>query len=244
MKLGVYGLGRFGYFWADLLSNYCEVKAYSRDPERATPPKVERIGIEELCALPIVFFCNSISSFEPVIKDLAGQFKPGTLIIDTCSVKSHPAKVMHQYLPPEVHILASHPMFGPDSARQGIANLPIILCPIKERECNSLLDEWSTFFKMIGLRVIIMTPEEHDRQAAFTQGITHYVGRVLADLNLKASPIATLGYKKLLEIIEQTCNDPWQLFIDLQKYNPYTRDMRKQLHESIEKIYTLLENFP
>jgi prephenate dehydrogenase len=237
MKIGVYGLGRFGYFWAELLSNYCEVMAYSRNPERIVPAKVERVSEDELCKLPVIFFCNSISSFEPVIKQLAGQFNPGTLIIDTCSVKVHPVQVMHQYLPQEVNILATHPMFGPDSARQGIANLPIILCPLRERDCSRQLEEWSTFFKMIGLHVIMMTPEEHDQQAAFTQGITHYVGRVLADLGLKESPKATLGYKKLLEIIEQTCNDPWQLFIDLQRYNPYTEEMRKQLHASVEKIY-------
>jgi prephenate dehydrogenase len=240
MKIGVYGLGRFGYFWAQLLSPHFEVKAYSRNTERPVPPQVERVSEDELCRLPVIFFCNSISSFESVVKELAGKIRPGTLIVDTCSVKMHPAQVMQQYLGKDVHILATHPMFGPDSAKNGVTNLPMILCPI--RLPDSLTKEWSDFFASLGLRVIFMTPEEHDQQAAFTQGITHYIGRVLADLNLKESGIATLGYKKLLEIMGQTCNDPWQLFIDLQKYNPYTKEMRKQLHTSIEKIYNLLEN--
>ena len=75
---------------------------------------------------------------------------------------------------------------------------------------------------------------------AYSQGITHYIGRVLADLNLKNTKINTLGYKKILEIIQQTCNDSWQLFCDLQHFNPYTKKMRKDLHESIEKIYSIL----
>ncbi len=70
-----------------------------------------------------------------------------------------------------------------------------------------------------------MTPDEHDREAAFTQGVAHYIGRVLSDLGIQRSPIGTVGYNKLLEIVEQTCNDPWQLFLDLQRYNPaHARD--------------------
>ena len=42
-----------------------------------------------------------------------------------------------------------------------------------------------------------------------------------------------MGYNKLLEIVEQTCNDPWQLFLDLQRYNPHTREMRARLEKSL-----------
>lgn len=86
-----------------------------------------------------------------------------------------------------------------------------------------------------------MSAEEHDREAAFTQGITHFIGRVLKDMNLKPSPIATMGYRKLLEIVEQTCNDPWQLFLDLQQYNPYTKEMRNQLQTSFQRILSSLD---
>jgi prephenate dehydrogenase len=85
-----------------------------------------------------------------------------------------------------------------------------------------------------------MTPDEHDKMVAYSQGITHYIGRVLSDLNLKPTLINTLGYQKLLEIMQQTCNDSWQLFIDLQKYNPYTKNMRIDLQRSIERIYKSL----
>jgi prephenate dehydrogenase len=131
-------------------------------------------------------------------------------------------------------------MFGPDSARGGMKDLPIVLCPV--RLDQSRLAFWRDFFESLGLRVLHMDPDEHDHKAAFTQGITHYVGRVLADLGLVESDISTLGYTKLLEIMEQTCNDPWQLFLDLQRYNPYTKDMRTQLHRSLMRILEKLEN--
>ena len=74
-----------------------------------------------------------------------------------------------------------------------------------------------------------------------TQGLTHYLGRVLAQLELQPSRIASLGYQKLLEIIEQTCNDSWQLFFDLQQYNPYTKDMRDHLAVSLSEVKNRLD---
>jgi prephenate dehydrogenase len=131
-------------------------------------------------------------------------------------------------------------MFGPDSARDGFDGLPIVLCPVRIKE--ERLSRWKSFFRELGLKVMIMTPQQHDREAAFTQGITHFVGRVLADLDLETSNMATLGYRKLLEIREQTCNDPWQLFLDLQRYNPYTEEMRQKLNRSLMRILEQLES--
>ena len=71
--------------------------------------------------------------------------------------------------------------------------------------------------------------------------MTHYLGRVLAELELEPSRIASLGYLKLLEIIEQTCNDSWQLFYDLQQYNPYTREMRDRLAASLDEVKRRLD---
>ncbi len=240
MEIGVYGLGRFGFFWADLLSEFFNVKAFSRSLKRLTPPKVERVSEEEVLKCPVIFFCNAISSFEEVIKRIAGRLKPNTLIMDTCSVKVIPAKIMEKYLPENIKIIATHPMFGPDSAKKSYKGLPIIICPIRAK--NEIVTEWIDFFSSIKLKTIKMTPEDHDYQAAYTQGITHYVGRVLADLDLKESKMGTVGYNKLLEIKEQTCNDPWQLFLDLQKFNPYTKEMREKLHDSLDKIYKKLDS--
>ena len=46
--------------------------------------------------------------------------------------------------------------------------------------------------------MIPMTCEEHDRQAASTQFITHTVGRMLGDMNLESTQINTKGYESLL----------------------------------------------
>jgi prephenate dehydrogenase len=73
--------------------------------------------------------------------------------------------------------------------------------------------------------------------AASSQGITHFIGRVLSEAGVVSTPINTLGFNDLLAVIEQTCNDSWDLFRDLQKYNPYTNEMIDNLIGEISKLH-------
>ncbi len=237
--VGVYGLGRFGYFWAQLLAGHSSVCAYSRDPGRAVPPGVRRVGEDELASLPTVFLCVAISAMEEVLSRIRLRLSPGALVMDTCSVKTYPVELMQRILPDSVSILGTHPMFGPDSARNGVRGLPMILCPV--RIAGRDVERWREVFASLGLAVSVMSPDDHDREAAYTQGVTHYIGRVLSDFGVRRSPIATVGYTKLLEIVEQTCNDPWQLFLDLQRYNPHTREMRSRLSKSLAAVMDAID---
>jgi len=243
MIIGVYGLGRFGGFWAGQLSSFFadsgnSVIAWSRNGSRSVPEGVRRVPEEELLNADVIILCVAISAMEEVLKRIAGRIKPGTLVMDTCSVKVHPSRAMMKILPSDVNILATHPMFGPDSGRKGLQNLPLVFSPL--RMGHDLIDLWRGYFDSMGLKLVEISPEQHDKEAACTQGITHFIGRVLGELDLNQSPIGTTGYHDLLDIVKQTCNDPWQLFVDLQQYNPYTALMRKDLHQAIN---VMLEKF-
>jgi len=240
MLVGVYGLGRFGSFFAELLSHSCDVVAASRNRGHPMPKGVRAVSEDEIWSVPNLVLCVAISAMEEVLSRFAGRIPPGTLVMDTCSVKMHPIRLMEGALAPEVGILGTHPMFGPDSARQGTRGLPMILCP--SRVSPERLGEWKGLFCSMGLSVSVMTPEAHDKEAAFTQGVAHYIGRVLKDLGIQQSAIATVGFRKLLEIVEQTCNDPWQLFLDLQRYNPYTKEMRLRLKKSLDTVMNAIDS--
>jgi prephenate dehydrogenase len=239
MKIGVYGLGRFGMFWAKMFAAHerFEVLGYNRTPKPAEeiPEGIQIVPLEELCRADALFLCVAISSVEQVLRNIAGLVPEGTCVMDTCSVKVYPSRLMRELLPEGVRIIATHPMFGPDSGRYGVAGLPLVFSP---QRCDEQTNKrWERIFSdLFALNVIQMSAEEHDREAAFTQGITHFVGRVLGELELKSSDMATEGYKGLLHIIEQTCNDPMSLFFDLQRYNPYTRDMHVKLQASIDDV--------
>lgn len=225
--------------WSEILARELTVVAYTRDPLRRPPERVRRVPEQEVARADALFLCVAISAMHDVCGRLSTLLGERTVVLDTCSVKVHPARVMTETLPEWTPIVATHPMFGPDSARRGVAGLPMVVCPV--RAAPVVVETWNEVFRRLGLSVVVMSPEEHDRAAAYTQGITHFVGRILADMGLGPSPISTLGYRRLLEIIEQTCNDSWQLFLDLQHYNPYTAEMRARLKESIETVSRKLE---
>ena len=86
-----------------------------------------------------------------------------------------------------------------------------------------------------------MSCDQHDREAAWSQGITHFIGRTLSELSLGDTELATTGYKTLLTVMQQTCNDPLQLFYDLQRYNPYARQMRMGLKGALDTVMDALK---
>jgi len=239
MTVGVYGLGRFGAFWAELLSHSFSVTAWSRSADRPVPPGVTRVDLGELFQADIVWLCPAISAMDEVLTDIAPLVRPGQTIADTCSVKIVPTRLMEEKLPRHARLLATHPMFGPDSAKAGLAGLPIVLHNL--RDASDELSFWDRTFTDLGMNVLKMTPDEHDLAAAYTQGVTHYLGRVLDDMGLKSHPIATRGYQRLLDLVQQTCNDPFQLFLDMQNYNPHTPAMRADLKASLERISARLD---
>ena len=239
MEAAVYGLGRFGSFWAECLYRAgCSVSAYSRS-EHPLPEGVRRATEEEVLNAPVLFFAVAISSFESVLKRVGSRIGRDTIVLDTCSVKILPARWMKENIPSDRFMIATHPMFGPDSGAHGLKGLPIVMCPVSD-SADPRYSTMKDLFSSMGLDVLEMSAEEHDEEAAYSQGVTHFVGRTLRQMGMKPTPIATQGYRSLMTIVDQTCNDPLQLFYDLQRYNPYAKEMRLSLQVAIEKVLNAL----
>lgn len=240
--VSVYGYGRFGRLWGDILARDFRVKVYSRRGLKSheVSPGLEICDQRNIFDCDALFFCVAISSFKEVLRESAPHVSTKTVFFDTCSVKVFPATWMKAELPEGSEIIATHPMFGPDSYLQTDRKLPMVMCNVSAGA--KTLEYWIDYFTSRSMRVELMSAEEHDEMTAYSQGITHYVGRLFADLKLHPTRIDTLGFKMLLEVMGQTCNDSWQLFLDLQSYNPYSTKMRRGLQESIENINKALEN--
>jgi len=235
--VGIIGYGRFGRLWADVLSPHVRVAV----TDRVAYAGPQFLPFAELCATSeTIFLCVPINQVEDVVQAMAPHLKPGTAVIDTCSVKVHPANVLTKQLGrrTDLTLIATHPMFGPDSAARGVNGLPMVVWQLAGDE--AVYAQWLGFFRELGIRTVELSPDEHDRLAAYSQGVTHYVGRVLSKLDLRATPIDTQGFTILRSLIEQTCNDSWELFQDLQTYNPYTREMRVRLQEALAEVYDAL----
>ncbi len=239
MTIGIYGTGRFGRFWATALAQHARVITYSRTPREA-PDGCVAGSLADIGACDAVMLCVAISAVDDALHALVPHLGSRVTVMDTCSVKVEPTDAMMNIVPEHNPVIGTHPMFGPDSAPNGVSGLPFVYTPM--RGPVQILDRFREFFAGMGLRVIDMSADEHDRAAAMTQGVTHLLGRLLADMGVEASPIATVGYRKLLEVVEQTCNDPYQLFVDLQQRNPYTLQMRERLLESLSRLMAALSD--
>ena len=59
---------------------------------------------------------------------------------------------------------------------------------------------------------------------------------MLKEFGIKKTSIDTQGFRDLLDLVDQTCNDSWELYTDLQLYNPYTKKMIMNLKESTNTL--------
>lgn len=243
-SIGVIGFGRFGKFWAGVLQKYYRIYIFDSDLGLASTAQemgVEFLPLEELCMTTrIIFLCVPINQLENVGQKLLPFLKAGMFIVDTCSVKVYPAQILEKYLGSveQLSIILTHPMFGPDSGANGVEGMTIVFWPFQTTGEGA--EFFRRMFSQLGLNIVEITPDEHDRMAANSQGVTHQIGRILEEMKVQPTPIDTCGYQDLLSVVKQTTNDTWELFCDLQNYNPYTREMRYRLEAAIERINSFL----
>ena len=235
-EVSIIGYGRFGPVLAGLLKDDHTIHAFdiADISQLAAETGAAPCTWAEAVQADTIFLAVPIRELKRVVAKLAKDIKPGQTVIDVCSVKVYPATVLKEHLPEGVHIIASHPLFGPDSVTEGFNDLPIMIHPVTKP--GPAYQYWHNYFSRLGLRVIEMSPEEHDRVAARSQGITHFIGRVLTEYGIAPTNIDTEGCRDLLAVVEQTCHDSLQLFHDLENYNPYTMEMVGQLIKAIESI--------
>lgn len=241
--IAIIGFGRFGKVLARLLSPEFKVLVHDIEnlSKEAQSLGAEFVDLEKALSPDTIFYAVPISKFEATLKSHLPilKNKDKKLLVDVLSVKMHPKKVFEKLLPKNCQAMLTHPMFGPDSIGKSDSNkLPIVIDQFTASKQE--YDFWKKFFESKNLKVINMSASQHDKLAANSQGITHFVGRMLQHMNMKKTSIDTLGAKKLHEIIEQTCNDSWELFRDLQTKNPYTKQMRVKIEKSVERISSKL----
>jgi prephenate dehydrogenase len=239
--IGIIGFGRFGRLASHYLAQDFDVFVYNRADKSA---EIKLTGarsgsLETVCRQDIVIPCVPISIFRNFLKEIAPLIKPGALVVDVCSVKEYPIRWMKEILPAGVSILATHPMFGPDSASDSLAKRKICLCKVRISETQ--YRDIKNYLEAKGLVVIEATAEEHDKQIATSLALTHLIGRTLSKYGARRLDIDTEGYKRLLHILGVVERDTWQLFLDMHRYNPYARKKRIEFMEIMKDIHARLE---
>ncbi|MCL4375159.1 prephenate dehydrogenase/arogenate dehydrogenase family protein [Patescibacteria group bacterium] len=244
ITVAIVGFGRFGKTLYRMIKDDFSVIVYDRSrlaqsdyPTHRNTKIVD--SAKEAYRADVIFYAVPIENFESVIKSHRRFFRPNHLLIDVLSVKELPQRVFNQCLKGlRTQALLTHPMFGPDSTQNGFKGLNLM---VNQFRCNDdNFQFWRRYFKNKGITVVEMSAKEHDRLAAQSQGVTHFVGRLLEGINFRPTPIDTLGAKKLQEIMRQTCNDNKRLFNNLQTFNFYTKAMRLAIGRAYDRLYNRL----
>mmetsp|Transcript_4369 Transcript_4369/g.11310 ORF Transcript_4369/g.11310 Transcript_4369/m.11310 type:complete len:457 (+) Transcript_4369:421-1791(+) len=256
LKIGLVGFGTFGQFLAKkIVERGHTVIATSRSSYQG---EAEEMGVEFFSSVDdfceehpdVVVLCTSILSVEKVLSSFPFlRLRRNTLMVDVLSVKEFPKNLLLRRVPPEFDVLCTHPMFGPDSGKVSWDSLPFMYDEVRIGSTKGSKQRCKAFLKIFegeGCRMIPMTCEEHDRQAASTQFITHTVGRMLGEMSPTSTEINTKGYESLLSLVEQTCNDSFELYYGLFMYNQNATEtldaMEKAFDRTKKKLFDQLHD--
>ncbi|KAD4180187.1 hypothetical protein E3N88_28788 [Mikania micrantha] len=246
LKIAIVGFGNFGQFLAKtLVRQGHNVLAYSRTDYSAVAGD---LGVsfysnaDDLCEEhpEVILLCTSILSTDKVLRSLPLQrLKRSTLFVDVLSVKEFAKDLFLQILPSDFDILCTHPMFGPESGKHSWKDLPFVYDKVRIGSDESRISRCEKFldaFAREGCIMKEMTCAEHDQHAAESQFITHTVGRVLEKLNLDSTPINTKGYERLLDLVENTSSDSFELYYGLFMYNKNAMEQLERLDLAFESL--------
>ena len=132
VKTAVLGAGKMGVWFAKFCKENGEQVILADRKKEKLARYGKELGVEiadfaeAVKKADNVMMCVSISAFEDVVKQIAPAVREGQNVLDICSVKEQPVRIMHQYIK-NATILGTHPVFGPGS--KGARNKAYILTP-------------------------------------------------------------------------------------------------------------------
>lgn len=229
VTIGIIGFGSFGKFLAEKLSSYAKVVVYSPSGTLSS----WSVSLKEVAQVDYLIPAIPLESYKSVLSTIKPFLKQNTVVVDVCSVKVKPIEIIKELLP-EQPVVATHPMFGPESANNGITGHTIILC--KEVSDTNGYEVIKKFAQKVDLRVIEMSCEEHDKEIAVVQGLTFFVARTLKTMGMHNQKLYTPSFQRLLNIVELEKHHSQQLFETIQLGNPFTDSVRNEFIKTAKNL--------
>lgn len=249
MSIGIVGYGTFGQFISKRFKSfghtlYCIDKDDMRQEAADCGCKFYSLyDTDDMIAffanrLDVIVIAVAIVSFQDVLTMVTSKnLLQNQLIVDVLSVKSHAKSTLLNILPQSVDILCTHPMFGPSSAKHSWKGKNFMFEKVRIRDevlCNNYLN----IFRDSGCQMIEITSELHDEYAAKTQFITHFICRILSRNGYEKTPIDTVTWTNLYNIVQNISNNSNDLFYGLYYYNrSNTEREMERIQMSAGEIY-------
>jgi prephenate dehydrogenase len=235
-SFGLIGVGAFGALAGRHLAPYFDLVLH--DTAANLELLAREIGaqcgsLKEAASCDIVMLAVPVQKMRPVLTDIAPLLRPTALVIDVASVKIKPVAAMCELLPANVSIVGTHPLFGPQSGKNGVIGLNIAVCEVRGGRSPDVVDFCSG---KLGLRVTETTPENHDREAAYVQGLTHMITRIVTALDLPPMHLTTRTYELMQQMVEMLRYDSDELFRAIERENPYAEEAKRSFFAAARKL--------
>lgn len=235
-SIGVVGLGSFGQFFASKLPQSIRVVGYDKAGSSASST-IEHLPLERVAACDIVMVAVPLSALASVLNEIKPFLKPDTLLLEVCSVKLEPGRLISEILPDHQNVLLTHPIFGPQSAAHSMQGHRLIVTEQVGDKAQAFLDYCK---KDLGLRIIQRSADEHDRTMANVHATTFFLARGLANIGLKPSGLDTPSYDYILDLVQLDASQSEELFQTVSSGNPYAHEARQRLMDELEKVHSTL----
>jgi prephenate dehydrogenase len=223
--LGLIGYGAFGRLTAKHLSAWFDIVAH--DPAATDGDGVATlVSLAEATACPTVVLAVPVEALEATLDAIRPHLRPDALVIDVGSVKVKPARLMAERLPEGVRIVGTHPLFGPQSAKDGVAGLRIAVCEVRGTRDARRVAAFCR--RALKLRVFQVSPEDHDREAATVQGLTHLIARVLLAMEPLPTRMTTASFERLMQAVDMVRHDSPAVFRAIEHDNPFAAEVRER----------------
>jgi prephenate dehydrogenase len=232
--IGVIGYGSFGEFMVHKLDDTFVIKVH--DPH-ANVPDIYSSMLQEVAQADYIVLAIPIVAYRTVLTDIKPLLKPTSVIVDISSVKTTPVTIIEEILPSQKRVIM-HPLFGPQSADKSFWGHVVVMCP--NVSDPAAYEDIKKFIVGLGLAIVEKSPEEHDREMAYAQGLTFFMARVLLTMNIHDVSLITPSFKKLLDLAELESHHSEELFRTIQTANPYLDDIRSQFISIAETLNTSL----
>ena len=197
-------------------------------------------NMDAVSSADIVILSVPISALFKVIPEISPFLKKGALLMDVTSVKEKPSQIMQKYAPEGVEVIPAHPLFGPRI--RSLDGQVVVLTPkIK----GKWFEKVYKFLENENARLIVTSPQNHDKMMSVVQGLTHFayigIAATIERLNIDikesrkfASPVYGLMVDMIARIVAQ---NPY-LYYSIQTENRYI----KETHETFISVYRELND--
>lgn len=140
--------------------------------------KVVATNSEAVIDADLVIGCVPVATFGSLVREIAPHMKPGSILSDVGSVKVNVVEESKPYIPETVSFIPAHPLAGtefsgPDAGKSKLfIEKWCILTPPEDTDQASV-EKVKLFWKELGSKVEVMTPERHDYALAITSHLPH-----------------------------------------------------------------------